>query len=434
VGIAILLVAILIRGFVCFREVDQFSADPDAYRVIAETLGTTGVYGRADAAGQARPTAFRPPLYPVVLSLLVVDGQLSSMGVAALHTLLGCLTVLCTYRASRRLLGETEQSRASIFAAVLVLVDPVLLHQSTLVMTETMATAISSVVLWWWVRHTHRSRAIGSAVFLGVLLALAFLCRPTFLIWGIILCFCTAAAKPHLPTNPRRPFGRAAVVAAVLLVTIGCWATRNARAIGYPVWATSHGGYTLLLANNPLFYGYLRERPAEEATWNAKPFLLAYSHRYDANPTRAAFWTAPWRNTGQVPDSVTEHEDDQLAYEAAKATISREPGMFLWSSLVRVYRLWTPFPHQTEGRAWLVVIAIGIYYTALYVAVAIGVWKLGREILGRKWWPVLSLLLTLTLVHAVYWSNMRMRAPAIPALAIIAAAAIRQPENEEEDR
>jgi hypothetical protein len=31
----------------------------------------------------------------------------------------------------------------------------------------------------------------------------------------------------------------------------------------------------------------------------------------------------------------------------------------------------------------------------------------------------------LTAVHAVYWSNIRMRAPAIPALAILASAAIK---------
>jgi 4-amino-4-deoxy-L-arabinose transferase-like glycosyltransferase len=432
IGIAIVLVAMFARGFVCFWDVDQYAADPDAYRVISETLGNTGVYGLTTSGGEARPTAFRPPLYPLVLSWFLVDGELSTVAVAALHTLLGCLTVLCTYRASRRLLGEMQHAGASILAASLVLVDPILLRQSTLVMTETLATAISSVVLWWWVRHTHRSRRIGSALILGLLLGLAFLCRPTFLVWGLMLCLATAAAKPHIPVSISWRIGRAAVVAAVLLMTVGCWTMRNARTLGYPVWATTHGGYTLLLANNPMFYDYLRDRPADQTTWNADRFLIAYSHRYDADPTTAAFWATDWDGPGVITVSVTEHEDDNLAYRAAKATISREPGTFLWSCLVRVYRLWTPLPHRTDDRSSIAVLAIGSYYTALYLAIACGLWRLGREIFQPKWWPILTLLATLTLVHAVYWSNIRMRAPAIPALAIIAAAAIRQPEEEQQ--
>lgn len=208
---------------------------------------------------------------------------------------------------------------------------------------------------------------------------------------------------------------------------------RNNRMIGYPVWATTHGGYTLLLANNPLFYDYLHQPPEDQTTWNAERFLIAYSHRYDGDPTTAAFWTTDWKSPGVITVAVTEHEDDQLAYRAAKATITRQPGMFLWSSLVRVYRLWTPFPHRTDDRSWLAVVAIGGYYTVFYIMIALGLWRLGREILQPRWWPVLTLVATLTLVHAVYWSNIRMRAPAIPCLAIIAAAAIRQNEQPEQD-
>jgi hypothetical protein len=431
---AIVLIAMLLRGYVCFRDVGQYSADHDAYRAISETLGNTGVFGLTASSGEARPTAFRPPLYPWVLSWLLIDGELPSGGVATLHTLLGCLTVLCTYRASRHLLGEMHDMRGSILAAILVLVDPVLLQQSTLVMTESMATAIASVVLWWWVRHCDGATTIGSAAVLGLLLALAFLCRPTFLVWGLMLCFYTAVAKTRTPSNASRRIERAALVAAILvaailLVTVGGWALRNAQAIGYPVWATTHGGYTLLLANNPMFYDYLRDRPADQTTWDADSFLLAYSHRYDGDPTTEAFWRNPWDSPGVITVTLTEHDDDKLAYEAAKATISREPGMFIWSSVVRVYRLWTPFPHRTGDRSWQAVVAIATYYLALYAAVAWGLWRLGREILKPKWWPILSLVATLTLVHAVYWSNIRMRAPAIPSLAIIAAAALGQREE-----
>ena len=32
------------------------------------------------------------------------------------------------------------------------------------------------------------------------------------------------------------------------------WAVRNALVLGEPVWTTTHGGYTLALANNEVYY------------------------------------------------------------------------------------------------------------------------------------------------------------------------------------
>jgi hypothetical protein len=338
--------------------------------------------------------------------------------------------VVCVYLASCRLLGETDHNRASILAAVAVLVDPLLLQQSTLVMTETLATALASIIVWWWVRDAESSRGVW-AFGLGVFLALAFLCRPTFLVWAMMMGGCVAFSRP--PENWALRVRNAAIVCAIVLITVGLWALRNTRVIGHPVWATSHGGYTLLLGNNTSFYDYLRNGEAG-TTWDAEPFLLAYSHRYDADPRTEAFWKNHWDRPGVITAQVTEHEDDRLAYEAARATIEREPAMFLWSCVVRVFRLWTPIPHRTPNRSWMVTITVGCYYSILYAAALLGLWKLGREILRSKWWPMWTLVLTLTIVHAVYWSNIRMRAPAIPVLAIIAAAAIRRPKEHTEDQ
>ena len=428
VGLAIVLAAILFRGFVCFCNVEQYSADPDSYRLIAETLANTGVFRRTLKSGETIPKAYRPPLYPYVLSLFVVHGKLPFYAVAALHTFLGCITAWCTYRVARRLYGERLTSRASILAAALVIVDPVLLQQSTLVMTETMATAIASLGLWWWVRHAEWSSTIGSAVVIGVLMAAAYLCRPTFLVWAVMITACVAFADPRGPMKFKVRIGRAAAVAMVVLLAVGAWTIRNIREIGHPIWATTHGGYTLLLGNNPLFYEYLNDGGFGE-TWDSGPFFTAYSNRYEGDPKTNDFWFRPWSETGVIPPEVTEYADDRLSYEAARETISREPATFARSCAVRIARLWSPFPHRTAGRSWVAIVGVGIYYLALYAAVFAAVWRLGREIFSQPWWPLWALVITLTLVHAVYWSNIRMRAPAIPVLALFAAATIRRPEE-----
>ena len=39
------------------------------------------------------------------------------------------------------------------------------------------------------------------------------------------------------------------------------WVVRNALVMGRPLLTTTHGGYTLLLANNPVFYDDVARRP-----------------------------------------------------------------------------------------------------------------------------------------------------------------------------
>lgn len=440
--IAIVFMGLLIRGCFCVIDLSSFAADPDAYRAIAETLARTGVYGLTDAAGEGQPTAFRPPLYPYLLSWMTVGGRLHGAAVAAFHTLLGTLTVVLTFLAAQRLLGHPSdrpaplaekrspiasnvaRNAASVVAALLVAVDPILVQQSTLVMTETLATLLATAVLWHWSR-SHDQLSPWSALGLGSLFALAFLCRPTFLVWAGLFSIALVVLHPsgralRFPSRDR--FHTAATIGLLMLATVGSWTVRNARSIGHPVWATTHGGYTLLLGNNPSFYEYLRVGEFGVA-WDPKEFFEAYSHRYDGDPTEEAFWNKEWGSNATIVRRVSEREDDQLTYKAARATIDRQPRQFIWSCFVRLGRLWTPLPHRTPERSWPMVAALAGYYVLFYGAVAIGLWRLGREALSSRWWPIWTLAITLSLVHAVYWSNMRMRAPIIPGLAVLAVAA-----------
>lgn len=437
VGLLLVVCTLFVRGAVCWRSLDQYSADPDAYRAIAETLGVSGVFGLTAANGEIVATAFRPPLYPHVLSLFLVDQHLPNAAVASLHTLLGILAVLFTYLAGVSMLQRNTGISGPSLAAILVLIDPLLLKQSTVVMTETFATTLVCIIFWWWATYRRRMHGVLFAVVLGGLLSLAFLVRPTFIAWALLLVSTSfffeirGLAQDTKLAWRQRLFNAAIpslVVLSMLLVVVGGWTWRNFRSVGYPVWATTHGGYTLLLGNNPSFYDYLQSGSAD-GKWDSKSFQIAYSHRYDGDPRTEEFWQQPWDGPREVQDpavveTVTEHSDDLLAYESARAVIGRQPLMFLWAAGVRVGRLWSPFPHALEGRASWLVTMVGVYSCGLYVAMFVGCFRLRRTLCTSKWLPVLTLFVTLSVVHAVYWSNIRMRAPAIPAIALLAACAI----------
>lgn len=404
-GLWLVLVSIVIRGGLLLVRHASLQADPDAYRAIAESLARTGVLGLVNAEGVATPTAFRPPLYPWLLSWCMdAAGQFSTVAVAALHVSLGVATVWLTWDLARRWWSV----RVAWIAAILVLIDPMLLWQSTLVMTETLATFLVALTWWWWGRvqtdsqfNSPRSTFFAAAT-MGGLLSLTILCRPTFLVWAVMLIGLMWFVGPSCRF---RRSARVLIATLMVVATVGAWTLRNVRAVGHPVWATTHGGYTLLLANNDSFYDYLVDGSSGWLPWNRTPWdTTEFFESYDR------------RDRGE-----TEHADDQVAYQMAKTTIQNRPMIFVASCFARAGRLWHPFPMRTPDRSLASVLAIGLYHTLAMTLACVGVVKHFRMWRVSLAWPAIALVLTLTAVHAVYWSNPRMRSPAIPVIAIAAA-------------
>ena len=145
----LLLFASLVRGAMLVVMHAGLENDPDGYRSLAEGVAQTGTFGTVELtlAGSdeqvPRPTAYRPPLYPMLLAAIARGGEVSARRVAVLHWVLGVGTVWLVYHLARR----WHLGRFSLAAALLVACDPILLSQSALVMTETPATFLSVLAL-----------------------------------------------------------------------------------------------------------------------------------------------------------------------------------------------------------------------------------------------------------------------------------------------
>ncbi|MEM0924871.1 MAG: hypothetical protein AAGJ83_02420 [Planctomycetota bacterium] len=443
-GLALITVTVRLLALLLFPN--AFQEDPDAYRALALTLSEYGVFGLTDGRGTAIPTAFRPPLYPWLLSFCVEGNRLLSHRVVLVHLACAVTTSLATYAAARRLMAGAPSASNSRFqrlpspdalafvAALLTVVDPILLRQSTELMTETLATAISAGIMLLWTMHCppfhkasdHEDEAPGNprirVLFgLGFLLAGAYLCRPTFLVWAVLIVF--AVCVRSWRNGLRDLVVSSSVIALPIVLAVIGWTIRNQRVTGHAVWATTHGGYTLLLANNELFYDYLRDGAWGE-TWDAEPFFNAYRHRYDDDPKTRAFWRRNWSGSEPAQTSSNEYDDDRRCYEAAKATISRQPWMFWWSCIVRAARLWNPLPYQVADRSTMAIVIVGGFYLLLYIACVITMVRFRRRLLDPKWWSIGLLAFALTGVHSVYWSNLRMRAPITPGVMIVAVCSL----------
>lgn len=426
-----ILLTVVIRVLVIAWMPNAFVADPDAYRAIATTISESGVFGLTGGDGNTRPTAFRPPLYPLLISF-VSGGDSLRWSIGGVHVLLAAITAACVFTSTLRILrrfgsetGKFSQEALAASVSLLVAIDPVLLRQSTEIMTETLATTLTSVATLLWIRwidsksESCPKRLVQiDGILLGAVLALSYLCRPTFLVWAALIL-----GVMFLVSRDRRTVMTTVLAAALVIVAVGGWTLRNLSVMDHPIWATSHGGYTLLLANNEHFYAYLNEAQYGEA-WNAEPFLSAYEHRFESDPRRASFWNRRWTSTAKIDPSIhrntiTESEDDRLCYEAAMATIRRHPSTFLWSTVVRAGRFWSPAPHGVGSRSAKAIAAVTAFYVLLFSAAGVALVRHRGFFFTRPWWCVWMLAFTLTSIHAVYWSNMRMRAPLAPAIAMV---------------
>lgn len=453
--IAVLLLAALLRLVACVLWSPDLSRDPDAYRGLAERLAA----GEGYVAPDGRPTAFRPPLYPLLLAAVLPAG---TAGIATLHIALGVATVALTASLARQL----GQGRWSLLAAALVAVDPLLLRYTPHVMTEVTCTFLATLLLRLAAgrdgpAHPPSSSGEGpglrgqseptaplasaptsslisqpstlnpmTPLTLGATCALAALSRPTFLAFGLLIALAwlwDRFAGEREASAPRAPrLRQAALVLLGTSLLFTPWALRNALAFGHPLVTTTHGGYTLLLANNPVFWREVVAGPPGTA-WSGRS-LDAWQRSLE---------------TRMTADGVPHDElaRDRWMRDQAISHIRAEPATFLRAAAYRLARFWSVAPSVESVPAvarWAVV----LFYLATYACAAIGLARLmrmHRRAAGvspqaaprplRPWRPAFLLIAAFTAVHAVYWTDARMRAPLVPAVALLAARglAVRSP-------
>lgn len=402
---------------------DALQEDPDAYQQLAQRWTQTSTYAlevpQSPAAAGDRgetparyPTAFRPPLYPLILSVLLQFGMSPQACVISLHLILGMATCGLTYAVARYWL----QPWGSLLASSLVAIDPLLVFQSVQVMTETLATLLGLWILLMWVKTVDRRRSLGFW-WTGLILGLAILCRPPFLLWAPCLAGLTVASTltrsesgKYLPTTTRN----LVLLTLATLVVVSPWAYRNWRVFGEPRLTTTHGGYTLLLANNPSFYDAY-QRGERLGDWRAE------------TPEFQAILQSAFPE--KVRSSDAELRRDQAYSKAAWDTIQSHPELFASTCLLRLGWFWSPSPHGSldESRARSILRAgIALLYLGEFGFCLIAISRYRQWSPSAKWcfWGWLTLAVTLSGLHAIYWSNMRMRSPLVPVIAILTVVGI----------
>lgn len=453
----VMLLAAGLRGVVLWKYGPLLEEDRDQYRAIAENL----VAGRGFSDPRTGlPTAYRPPVYPLVLSTLLAFGG-GSLSIGVLQLLLGTATVGMTCAAGR-LLGWRH--RATL-AALLVACDPLLLHNTALVMTETTAAYLATLLLLLLLgtpSGNEPARYEGPiAVFcqwrpflVGTVLGLCCLCRPTFWAWGLMLAIfwivdrlldpAPGAAAEDVPQplegifhpsvmrpesirseqaagrsrrQPRTPRGVIWKSLLGLLCIILPWVGRNARSMGWPIVTTTHGGYTLLLAHNPTYHVQLAERPFAPV-WDGES-LRKWQAQVEDDLSRE---NPPLDITRLSPE--VEIGRDEWMSDTAWRILLNDPVMTFRSGISLLTRLWNIVPQgqQADALSPLARWGMGVFYGVVFLLMLAGFFTTLRD--WPLWAPPALLIGSVTVVHMLYWADMRMRAPLVPAIALFAVAGL----------
>ena len=115
---------------------------------------------------------------------------------------------------------------------------------------------------------------------------------------------------------------------------------------------------------------------------------------------------------------MSEPQADRSLRAAGLRMLTERPGAFARASLARLGRFWGIAPSGAVYPGPLRVVT-ALWTIPLWIALVVG---LARRPTWR--WPRVAapaLLLGLTAVHAVFWTDLRMRAPIVPAIALVAA-------------
>jgi 4-amino-4-deoxy-L-arabinose transferase-like glycosyltransferase len=353
----------------------RFDRDPDGYAHIAMQVADGGIYAR----GLEGLTAYRPPGY-VMMLVPFCGSPPDRWGIAGMHLLLGGLTAAATVTLAR----QCGLHLSAVLAGLIVAVDPSLVRQSTLLMSETLFTFLFTAAGCLTLASVQR-RGWGWPILAGVFWGLAALTRP--IAWPAL-----AAAVASGWLLYRR--GRLALVVLVALMTVLPWGIRNRGAMGSWIFTTTHGGYTLWLAQNPVYYHDVVV--GKHATWPEESFQQ---------------WT---KDNAIATPCMGEIQKDRFFQRQAVTWMASHPLQAARSMVHRIAALWNPWAHSAPSWArW----PIACFYVVLFALALVGI-KRGNLAVGG---PTLGwMAVAFTLVHAVYWGDVRMRAPLTPILAILA--------------
>jgi len=342
--------------------------------------------------GNTGPSAWNPPIYPWILSLIFRAfgsyTRAAAFWALTFNSFFGALTSWTVYRTARRVFGLT----VAVWSGWVWALYPDTIFWSVKYVWETSLTAFLLSLLFMLTLEMEGDERPSSWVGYGLLWGVAALTNPSVLSF-LPFAGCWLVYQLH---RRGKPFLMPVILSAVIFwMTLLPWLARNYAVFGKPVFLRANFGNELRIGNNPLAEG---------------PYVLAY------HPADNPFLRAKYQQMGELAFCA---EQGRLARE----WIAQHPGKFVVVSLRRVVYFWNGLPRQFRI-PWLAEIRNSHF---LLVSV-VGIWGLLLALKRRVHGVFLfaSLLVFYPLVYYICFPEPRYRHPIDPELFILGVYLVSQ--------
>lgn len=338
--------------------------------------------------GVQRPTADKPPLYPLLLTVASLLGGRSWQAHHVVGCLTGTATVVVVGLLARRLAGP----RVGLLAAGMAALSPLLVATDGSLRSESPYALLVALTLLAALRLRERRSASAAAAF-GAVVGLAALTR------GEAVLLLALIGVPLLVPLGRAGWARLGLAGAVMLAVLSPWLARSWIVFGHPVAISTNTGGLVAGAN------------CDEAYRGDLLGQWVYDCLRPAAHDNEALEAAHQRAEG-------------LRY--AREHAGRLP-VVIAARLGRSFELYRPRQNARliaffEGRDRRVAQASVAWWYALAVLGTVGAVALRRR--GGPAWILLAPVVVLAVVSVTAYGWMRFRAGVEPGAIVLAAVGL----------
>jgi 4-amino-4-deoxy-L-arabinose transferase-like glycosyltransferase len=410
--------------------------DQAGYTRLGRALAQTGRFTRYPDYPRFIPEVLRTPGYPLFVAAVnrtIGQGQLP---VAAAQAVVFAAICLLSYALTRLVASD----RTAFAVGLVTALYPPLPYFAALTLTEVFTTFVVTLGMYLWLRALRDGG--GWTAGAGAVLALAALTRPAFQYLPVALVAAACLIAPRDVIRRRRSLVMLGVCVAVVtpwllynVIYLGMLTFTPAGGIGKSLW---EGHWQVSLP------GRVQSTLTEiaGATWNRAELdekVRDYSRQVQMDAAPMLSYVHEWQDIRRIWDqpqdpwerAVKRVEADHEYGRVARENIGRDPLRHVWRRATRgVALLWiTEIPvrySDINALPVLVIRAIWLLQALLMVAAMAGVYVLWRRGARTEAGAFAALIVYVTAVHAVLYSEARYALPAKPVVLLLATIAVSQ--------
>ena len=353
-----------------------------------------GRVGRSLALGQGfsnpfhgitGPTAWEPPLYPLLIAgvfkLFGIYTQASALVLLSINSVFSALTCIPIFLIAKRCFGE----KLAVWSAWTWALFPSVIFWCTRWVWETSLAALLLAAIFWLTLTMDEKDGLKPWLQFGLLWGVAALTNTALLsflpVSGLWVWY-------HRAKLGKRSLSGVILAAIIFAACITPWLARNHRVFGQFVFIRSNFGAELRLGNGP----------GADGTW------MDYLH-----PTKNVSEMRRYQQLGELA-YVAEREKEAMAY------IREDYARFAGLSVKRFIYYWGGLPKASENPV------VAFFRKSLFAASSVlAFWGLARTLRKHRpgAWLFFWLILAYPLVYYFLFPHPRYRHPIEPELGIL---------------